>query len=252
MSVKAKKRISKGNNDLHLSLCCSGHVWPVPLWRIFQQFEGPMILSLHISNSLDTGQSEKPVEGNSHSAGGHLFLFSLFQFWHLWFSLWHSQLSSLLCWSLLTAAISISSGRLALQRGDSAAHVGGIKSEAAFVPPGDRSGDRPWWAALCMAVQGTELGSAVPVPPLAVPRCASQHGAWGAAFSGSSHIKKQILTTVFLLQEEENVGGKDTKPQQESPDPELPRGKRELFLEGFIISLSFSGLPIILRALFVF
>lgn len=72
-----------------------------------------------------------------------------------------------------------------------------------------------------------------------VPRCASQHAVWGAAFSGSCHVEKQILKTLFLLQEEENVGGKDSKPQQESPDPELPGGKRELYLEGFITSLFF-------------
>jgi len=54
---------------------------------------------------------------------------------------------------------------------------------------------------------------------------------------------------VVLLQEEANVGGKDSEPQQESPDPELPGGKRELCLVGFIISLSFSGPQIILRAL---
>lgn len=105
---------------------------------------------------------------------------------------------------------------------------------------------------LCAWLCKGELGSAVPVHPSAVPCCAEQHGAWGAAFSGSSCIKKQILKIVFLLQEEENVGGKDSEPQQESPDPELPGGKRELFLEGFIISLSFSGLSIILRALLVF
>lgn len=48
------------------------------------------------------------------------------------------------------------------------------------------------------------------------------------------------------------MGGKDSEPQQESSDPELPGGKRELYLEGSIISLSFSGLPIILRVLLVF
>lgn len=56
---------------------------------------------------------------------------------------------------------------------------------------------------------------------------------------------------MVLLQEEENVGGKDSEPRQESPDPELPGGKRELYLEGFVISLSVSGLPVILRALLV-
>lgn len=56
---------------------------------------------------------------------------------------------------------------------------------------------------------------------------------------------------VVVLQEEENVGGKDSEPRQESPDPELPGGKRELYLEGFVISLSVSGLPVILRALLV-
>lgn len=48
------------------------------------------------------------------------------------------------------------------------------------------------------------------------------------------------------------MGRKDSEPQQESPDPGLSGGKRELCLEGFVISLSFSGLPIILRALLVF
>lgn len=132
-----------------------------------------------------------------------------------------------------------------MQHGDLAAHVGGMKSEALLAPQ-ERglSGDGPWWAALCMAVQGRELGAA-----LVVPCCAEHHGECGAAFSGKSKIEKQILKTVFLLQEEENVGGKNSEPQQESPDPGLPGGKRELFLEGFIISLSFSGLSIVLIAL---
>lgn len=33
------------------------------------------------------------------------------------------------------------------------------------------------------------------------------------------------------------MGGEDSKPQQESPDPELSEGKKDLYLEGFIISL---------------
>jgi len=37
---------------------------------------------------------------------------------------------------------------------------------------------------------------------------------------------------VVLLQEEANVGGKDSEPQQESPDPELPGGKRQQYLAG--------------------
>lgn len=45
------------------------------------------------------------------------------------------------------------------------------------------------------------------------------------------------LENFALLQEEENVGGEDSKPQQESPDPELSEGKKDLYLEGFIISL---------------
>lgn len=125
-----------------------------------------------------------------------------------------------------------------MQHVDLAVQVGSIKSKA-LLGPQERGlcGDGPWWAALCRAVQGRELGGAVPVL-----HCAEQHSVWGAAFSGSSHVEKQILKTMFLLQEEENVGGKDSKPQQESPDPELPGGKRELYPEGFIISLSFSGL----------
>jgi len=42
-----------------------------------------------------------------------------------------------------------------------------------------------------------------------------------------------------LLQAEETVGGKDSKPQQESADPELPEGKCDPYPGWFIHSFFF-------------
>ena len=104
MSIRSRKRISERKDDfLWTSIRYSGHIYSLLLPRY-----------AFMKNDLNA----KPVMGSGASDVVSPFLFSLFQFFHQWFSHWCSQLSSSLCSLLLIAALSIYSGKFVLWGGD--------------------------------------------------------------------------------------------------------------------------------------
>lgn len=156
MSIRSRKRISERKDDfLWTSIRYSGHIYSLLLPRC-----------AFMKNDLNA----KAVMGSGASDVVTPFLFSLFQFFHQWFSHWCSQLSSSLCSLLLIAALSISSGKFVLWGGDLAVCWPRWPWEwnkgwgTACCCGSDPCGVEPWCvvSALCMAGQWCEFAAGLP------------------------------------------------------------------------------------------
>lgn len=77
------------------------------------------------------------------------------------------------------------------------------------------------WVVAC---QG--LGSAL----LSTATCCTTHSSLPLQPRCEANLENSVL--LLLLQAEEIVGGKYSKSWEESADPELPGGKRDLYLAG--------------------